>query len=652
MNPHSTQAEPEQRRPEPSLLADRLAVLLPLLFFALVVLSGATPSHLGLDAMRQDPTDPLGTMIGDAQPIRSDEWRTQTSIEMGVLANGESSWSPLTHEPDLVFQVSSGGFFESVLFFEGNLLRLGAWLPDPMLFAAFRAFPWLLVMLCLPPLLQRFGATRRLSWLAVALCFFAPTTFWWSFQPFRILGYASAGCYLLVLAAHQLARPEGKRPVRAALLAGAGGILLARLATFYVPWCLTIGTPIAIATVAWLLAGAHRRAGLIVLGVGAGVGGLVLGGAFWENLDSLRAQFATLYPGLRRDTGAPTPPFQLLGAPGMFKAEGEPVPLLLNQSEIASAFLVCGLWAALLWRRMRPAADRASRVVLGVSAVLLGLWVSWCTLSWGSIGVRIPLLNLVPPGRAAQTVGLVAVLVLCLVLSRVDRVPTRDAAVIAVVCAAATAYGVSDLRHALATLDAGTTWAVSALTGALVFALTRWPQDWRPIAAAVTASALAVASVNPIVFGFGDLRDSDTATTVREYGARADERGELFVSDSGNLDALLAVNGAPSLTGFQITGPVPSQWAHLDPRDQYELQWNRGASAVVMAFDQPAGGIPVIENPGPDIVYVHVDPCWVAERPLGVRYVYSGKRLDYDCLELAEQLEWAGKRTFLYAIEG
>ena len=80
-------------------------------------------------------------------------------IELGVMAHGASQHPLLSQQPDLIYQVSSGSLFESVLFLEGNLLRLGPWLPDPMLFAAFRGFSWLLLFLAMPPLLRRLGAT-------------------------------------------------------------------------------------------------------------------------------------------------------------------------------------------------------------------------------------------------------------------------------------------------------------------------------------------------------------------------------------------------------------------------------------------------------------------------------------------------------------
>ena len=345
--------------------ADRLELLGPLGVYAFVTLAGLTTSSVGL--LSTAGTGGVAGQLGTPLRVRSDEWLTQTPIELAVLANGSSMHPPLSQAPDLIFQVSSGGPFESVLFLEGNLLRLGALLPDTMLFAAFRAFPWLLVALFLPPLLRRLGANRPLSWLAVVLCFLAPASLWWSFMPIRILGFAAAGCYLLFLARDRLARtpPDRRSRVLGLLQAALAGILLARLVSYYVPWSVTIGVPLVLATGVFLVREKElRRPALLAIGAGALVSLVVLGGTFWENAAALTAELDTVYPGLRRTTGAALTPYQLFGAPGLFGLADFPAPAVLNQSEISSAFLICAVWAAVLWGRARGTATPPQRAAL------------------------------------------------------------------------------------------------------------------------------------------------------------------------------------------------------------------------------------------------------------------------------------------------
>ena len=137
-----------------------------------------------------------------------------------MLANGSSTHPPLRQEPDLIYQVSSGGSCRVGAVPRGQPAAPGPWLPDAMLFAAFRAFPWLLLFLVLPPLLRRLGANRPLSWLAVVLCFLAPASLWWSFMPIRILGFAAAGCYLLFLARDRLVAQAPDRRAGSGAAAG------------------------------------------------------------------------------------------------------------------------------------------------------------------------------------------------------------------------------------------------------------------------------------------------------------------------------------------------------------------------------------------------------------------------------------------------
>ena len=304
-------------------LADRLEVALPLLGYLAAVVSGMTTSSLGL--LRATPTGEVAGQLGEALPVRSDEWLTAAPIELATLANGSSMTTPLSQAPDLIYQVSSGSPFTSILFADGNLLRLGHWLPDAMLFAAFRGFPWLLLLLTLPPLLRRLGATRSLSWLAVALCFLAPASLWWSFMPIRILAFASAGCYVLVLARDRLGRGHLARGL---LLAALAGLWLPRLVTFYVPWSLVVGVPLVLATAAFLLWDTRtRRPALLAIGAGAAVGVALLLLVFREQSSALHAELNTIYPGQRRLSGAALPPFQVLGAPGLAGLEGEMTPV-------------------------------------------------------------------------------------------------------------------------------------------------------------------------------------------------------------------------------------------------------------------------------------------------------------------------------------
>lgn len=626
--------------------ADRLEVLVPVLVYAAMVLGGLSTSSLALLGMT--PAGDGAPQLGESLPIRSDEWLTQAPIELSVLAHGSSTAPSLSQDPDLIYQVSSGGIVESVLFHEGNLLRLGEWLPDEMLFSAFRAWPWLLFVLALPPLLRRMGASRPLSWLAVVLTALAPAALWWSFMPIRIMAFAAAGSYLLWLARDRMV--AGRR-VTALLQAAVAGVLLARLVTYYVPWSLTVGVPLVIATGVYLVADrATRRPALLTISAGAAVSLAVLAGTLLENAASLSAELNTVYPGLRRVTGAAQSPAQLFGAPGLFEMEAGPAPTLLNQSEISSGFLVCAIWALVLWRRGWSASTTAQRGAIVTLAAATGLWSAWAMVSWGVLGEHLPLLSAVLPVRAAQTVGFPAVLLLVLLASRLTGDTARLAVAAAATCAAVTAYGVSDMQRALPGLATWQVWVGVLAVAAVVYAVTRWPRRPWPVVGALAVCLAAGADTNPVVHGVGELRQSAAAHNARALIDRAEGEGTLIATNTLAANALFVANGAPMLTGYQVTGPIEEEWEKVDPTRAYEDVWNRGASYLYVELDGPRR-TPVVEAPVPDTIIVRTDPCWLAESDLDVGYVVSTIPLASRCVTQTNEFTWYGGQQLVYRLD-
>lgn len=651
----------ETRPPEPALppagwrirgtLADKVEVLAPLVAYVVAVVSGFSTSSLGL--LRQSLTGDIGGQLGDSLPIRSDEWLTAAPIELATLANGSSMRPPLSQGPDLIYQVSSGSFFETIFFAEGNFLRLGPLLPDTMLFAAFRGFPWLLLFLTLPPLLRRLGANRPMSWLGTSLVFLAPASIWWSFMPIRILGFAAAGSFLLVLARDRIARHDLVRGVLLALLAGG---LCARLVTFYVPWSLTVGIPLVLATAAFLVWDRdQRRAASIAIGAGAAFGVFILVAVFWENAAALSAELNTVYPGQRRSTGTAMAPHFLLGAPGLSELEDDPVPNGTNQSEVSSAFLVCGLVAALLWGTVRRRFSTPQRAAYLVLAGFTALWVSWCAVSWGGLGKAIPGLNVMLPERAAQTVGFPATLLMVLALSALARgreepSDARRALVVSLVATAATAYAVSSLTVVLPNLSTLEVWAYTLLTGAAVYAVVRFPRHWVPVVAVSLAALLAAVDANPIVFGLGEVRTSDAAQKARAMRTQAEDGDFRWAADSMATDALMVANGVPLINGYQVTGPDRDGWDVVDPTGQYEGIWNRGASYLLMSFDGKRGADPVVIEENNDVIRVQTDPCWLVKSPFEVRRIVAQGAFNSRCADEVGSFEWNGQTQRVYEL--
>jgi hypothetical protein len=624
----------------------RAGPAIAVLVYLILTLSGATTSSMGISSLRQDPARPLGTQYGTSRVIRGDEWLVQTPLDLGRLVSGSSSDSPLAEDPDIVFQVPGSHVTQSIVFFDGDLLKLGGVFPQRMLFAAYWWLPSLLVVLAMPAWMRRLGAKPHLAWLATGLTVLAPATAWWSLFPMRILGFALAGSYLMMVGAQRLL--DGKR-VSAVVCGVAAAILLARLPTFYTPWSISIGVPVVLATLAWILwPPGHRKLTFGYCG-GVSLSAVVLFGlCVLESHAAFTAELHTIYPGLRHSTGQLNSPALLFGAPVLGYLQTGRMPVTSNQSELSSAYTVTLLWAAVVWiATARRGWDR-ERAAVGVLGLFSGLWIIWSSVNIGGPGNHIPIINLVPSFRAAQTVGYLGVVILALVLSRTSgRTPATVTMAAAACCGVATAYGGSSVQVSLPTMRSAYVLAVAFAVGVLVYLVTRFRDRSWPVVLVVALAAAQVAVANPLIFGFGDLRDSSAARTVAALGKQARAEHSYWVTDSSFTDALFIANGVPTVSGRQISGPNAAEWRKLDPTSKYEQFWNRGSSTVEFGWTNtsPAQiGLFLSQ----DHILVHVDPCTLARSGIPIAGIVSSKSLTESCLTARGTIEWDGTTRYLY----
>ena len=616
--------------------------------YLLLTLTGATTSSMGIQSFRVDPAHPVGLQIGTSRAVRSDEWLTITPIELGRLASGSTrADTPLATSPDLIYQVPNGSVGESIVFFDGDLFKLGGVFPQSMLFAAWWWLPSLLLVLSLPAWLMRLGSTRNLAWFATGLTVFAPSAAWWSMFPIRILGFVVAGSYLLIRAVdHWIAGRRG----RAVPLALVAAVFFVRLPTFYIPWSITIGLPVLLATLVWLLwpPATRRHAAVVIAGAGVVAIGL-LGLLLLENRAAISAAAGTVYPGQRRSNGLKIPASQRFGAP-MFSLfyRGQPGPKGTNLSELSSAFTFTAGWALVVWIGTKRRGWDRNRAATAVLAIFTAFWLAWCSFHFGAFGKHLPIANRVPPVRAAQTLGFLAVFVLALVLSRtVGKIHTLVAVAAAAASGLITLWGAHSMRIHMPRL--GWTYIVVTvlIVAALVFLVTSYRDRVLPVIACLVLAGAQVITVNPLIFGFGDLRSSTTARFIRS--AYAAHPHGYWATDSLTTDGLLIANGLPMLSGHQVTGPVRSEWRKLDPTGRYEKIWNRGTS--YLEFRWTTNAVPVISSPGRDQVVVLVDPCALAGLGFPMAGIVSIRPVpDTTCLLPEGRFVWFRRSVNVYSL--
>lgn len=628
-------------------MRDHWATTVVLAVYAALTLTGVTTSSMGIAALRQNPDKPLGRQLFGAQMIRSDEYNAFTPIKLSIMSTGGApTLSPLGEQADILHRFSSGGFFETVVFFDSTMLKAASFLPSAMVFAANWWLPVVLLFLFLPRWFDQVGASRRMGWLAALLIVLSPSVAWWSLQPVQQLAYTVAGSSLLVSCYQRWLRRERARSLGLGVLAG---VLIAGLPTGYAPWSLMLGGTVLTATALWMLTRESPMSARLVPLTFVAVTSLVFGlGTLWENWNSLQATLDTVYPGLRRLGGAAQPLQTLFGAPGLGGLQKD-APALSNASELSQSFTVAFVWAFALLLGSRWSRPWRSAVVPATVGLIGLVWMAWTTVSTGIRGADIPVLSLVPPFRVAEVVGILGVLLVALLIPLVsDGRSWRTALGAGLGCAAVTVYAVSILKAtALPGMRALELSIVTVAVAVAVALLTRYPQRTWPVVLAALLAAVPVYRANPLIVGLGDLRDSATARTMAERGATARAEGSLWVTDDSNFAVVMLANGVASLSGLQRSGPNRAAWAQLDPTGAAEPAWNRAGGFVSFTF---TGDRPAAITTALDRIFVHVDPCALAKDVPSLGHLATRQQLTGSCVRPAGSVIWSGQTVNLYDV--
>lgn len=617
----------------------------PCLVYVLLCLGGVTQSSLG--ALHQGASGSTAHQIGQAQPIRSDEFMTETPIWLGwITAGGHGATDPLSVPPNFFAQLPSGPV-GSVVFFDGSLSALGPWLPDAMVFAARWWLPTLLLVLGLPTWFRQITGSRRWGWVATALIFFAPSSQWWSGRPVNTLGFMFAGAALMIDAQSRWTR--GRRWL-AALEVVVAAVLIARFPSYYQPFAIVLGFPVLLGTAAYLLRQQVARAARAVAVLGTGAVAVALtAGTMLESLPAIRSGLGTVYPGQRVSTGTHNSIGFVFGAPVFRPVDHLQASLpTFNATEASSAFTVLLLVALLVRVLARWEGGDGTRANWWVWVGFSLLWLSWCLLPWGPLGKHLPLLNLVPSNRAAADVGFLGIVAFCLTMAQVRRpAPSVALAAGAVTGAVSVLAGWSWRHHGLPLGLAGVLLS-SAIAAVVVAAAARWPGRAVPLIALGLAAAAVTVDVNPVVAGLGDLRGTSTANAMITAGRSARADHTVWASDVPAFDALMFATGTPALSARQQIGPDDAAWRTLDPEAAHKDVWNRGGSYIRFRWTDSA----TIQwsNPVNDSILMKVSPCTLARLEPRLGHIASRKPLDLPCLHPEGTVQWAGLTEHLYSV--
>jgi hypothetical protein len=619
----------------------------PLLVYVCLVVVGVNQSSMGLDALRQDPADPIGFQLGQSLPIRSDEAYSGSPQQLAVIATGsEDDFNPLTVGPGALVGRTQG-IVSSVVLIDRTILRLGPFLPAASVFAAAWWWPTLLLFLGAPALFRRLVGSRPIGLFAALLIYFCPANAWWSMVPSVITAFAVAGSAALMAARDRWL--DGDK-VRAGVWGVVSAALLTHTAFHYQLWVIVLLPGVLIPVVAALLAERERRrATMAVVGAVGALTVALLGAILWENRDVVGAMANTVYPGRREFTGVGQFVGSLFGATALGNLEYQP-PQNTNQSEITSGFNILVVLVVVLVALGGRPTGQARRWAFAAISAVVACWLVWMTVNLGAVGYATPLFSVVSTDRARQVVGCLIVVQLCLLLPGLPRRSVRQAAAGAVLIGWLAAWAASDLSNHFIPQYRTSAILLSAVGVAVVAFALIWRPDRPAGYVLATLGALAlVARVNPIMIGLPDLRESEAAASLRAEGVEARAAGTVWATDSLLTDTVLMANGVPSLTGRMMAAPDREQWLRLDPDDTQEKVWNRGGGTFIWASWEDRADIE-LASPNPDIVVIKTSPCALGEVFPELGHIVASRELDEGCLVADGQFTWAGAPRYVYEV--
>ena len=600
------------------------------LLLAVLTAFGIHQSSLPLNSVSTSaPGNAL--VVGSPLDVRSDEWlRWSPDVITEWSVDG---WAE--RRSSLETPVSDSGLTVLLDWVLATETQIAGLLPLDQAFALWWWFPIFASGFAVYVLIRRFGAGRGFAAAGMTLFLASPVNSWWSFLPSRVAWVPISAVLLL----HSAGRRTGWPSLGLALLAGA---LIARLPSSpYAPWSIvfSIGAG-ALLLDLWHREGVRWRDCRALLAAPVVTLGLV--GLWWLDVgDRYRVLAATEYPGSRRETGG------TIDLPSMWSgvfdglhptASWSRELVGSNLSEVAMGWTILLVpAAALLIRTSLRRGARPARPPLAWSTGVTFLLLLWSQFEWPDILTTANPLALVPGERVTQILGMWIVIPLVILMGSkqigIQRLPSL---LVGGVVFFLGYHAASQHQSFFPGTSSGLLISIAVVSAVLSAALTHHRSRAAALAVTATLAVASVASVNPIVAGVGDLRDSDTALVIQSL---LNESPRRVASDDYTVDPLLQINGGRMVSGQQYWGPDKGTWSLLDPFKAAETQWNRGTSYVTFAWE-PAIAEAQIVAVQHDLIQVRIDPCATALAELNVGWIVSSRRLNAACLTEVAEFQW------------
>lgn len=626
------------RRSGPRVMAGTVAVV-----FAALVVSGTTGSSLPL--LLQDAAIVQGeapAWLGQARPIRSDEWEVITPMALAQQAHaprfpvvnrnlgtgGQNmlvvgmTGVPVAH-PSALARPATWGFFVLPL---RQALAWYWWLP---FFACFAALWWLIGRIACIGWRPAAALAAALAWSAYTLAF--------SGWPAYLLFFGAVG-----LSCAMQALRTARVWAGAWWGAGLGLSLAGYVLVLYPAWQVSLGYLLAAVAMGWAWqeratlrhGGPQVLALLMAVAVAAG-----LLGAWWHDAAAtVHAIEATVYPGQRAaSVGGDIDPWYLikglLSASTMYQT-----PPLMDASDAGSSiWLFIPLAVLLAWRL-------ATRRAVGALALAIALYLLFA-FTYMVLGIPEPLARASLWGRVLAyrmdlALGVAQVLLLAVLWERGER-PPRPVAVAALVFTLAAALW---SWHQLPVPLAGALSPAVVALSALAWGLLAW---WLARGQFARATALFTVWTLAIALPFQPLVEAPRALTqTGALAAHLPPDSRVAVLGDRRWSLLLPATGTAVVNAVHYAPPA-ALWRRLDPDGRQQAVHNR-YQRLLLRLQTLAPDVPPYEMASPrlDEVVLTLDPARFDFRLLQASHVLASPgdtpalRTNPGLREAAHDIQW------------
>jgi len=598
----------------------RMLAASTVLVFVGLVASGTTGSSLplllqGSAIVQGDAT----VWLGQARPVRSDEWEVITPMALAQRAHeprfpvvnhnlGEGGQNmlvvgmtgvPVAHVSVLAKPATWGFFFLPLR----QALAWYWWLP---FLACFSAVWWLLRLMSGMGWRPAAALAGALAWSAYAMAF--------SGWPTYLLFFGAAG----LSCAMQALRTE--RPWAGALLGAGLGLALAGYAlVLYPAWQVSLGYLLGMVAIGW---GWDTRCTLrwgwpqALAVLAATVVAVAVLGAWWHDAASaVHAIEATVYPGQRAaNVGGDIDPWYpikgLLSVGTMYQT-----PPLMDASDAGSIiWLFIALAVVFAWRL-------AVRQPVGALGAAVALYLV-AAFAYLYLGIPEPLARASLWGRVLGyrmdlALGLAQVLLLA-ALWRTPAPPPRWVALIAVALSLAVALW---SWEQVPVLIAGALSPAVVVLSVLSWALLAW---WLARGRLGSASALFAVWTLAIALPFQPLVQAPAALMQEQaLAAHLPPKSRVAVLGDRRWSLLLPATGTAVVNAVHYAPPA-ALWRRLDPAGLQQAVHNRYQRLLLRLQPLPPDAPPyVLDSPRLDEVVLTLDPARFDFRQLQATHVLA-----------------------------